>query len=441
MSSDETSGSHLFVSYAVEDWPLAEWLTRKLTAEGFRVWCDRFKLLGGESYTRDIDVAIKTRTFRFLALLSKQSLTKPNPTKERTLALNIARERGIDFLIPLNVDGLKPTELDWMTSDLTFIPFHPSWAKGLKQLLDKLRSVDAPRPLADGMRIAAETFYERDLLSNKPETVHLNLLRVLKMPKAVKRFEASRKPTEQERKDLARKWPHYYIDAGHILAFQSPPSGPLNDIALKGAGALHWPSFERIDKIQTANLIPSLLSKSVRVKCLEKGLAMTPNDNVVYFPKGLLPSDRLHYHNHTGKRTWILAAGIRHHNTRPLEYSYHLSPDFRIRQDLLDSFTVQLRVRLYLTELDGGPLSNRSANARRKRICANWWNLGWLSRHLAICEYLSGGSGEVAIGRDPSERIVLDARLLRLDAPNGIDETLLETPPTVEDAEAGLIET
>src|SRR5438093_12082818 len=41
---------HLFISYATEDWPLAEWLTRRLTAEGYRVWCDRFKLLGGESY-------------------------------------------------------------------------------------------------------------------------------------------------------------------------------------------------------------------------------------------------------------------------------------------------------------------------------------------------------------------------------------------------------
>src|SRR5438445_9768695 len=96
---------HLLVNYATEDWALAEWLTRRLTAEGYRVWCDRFQLLGGESYPRDIELAIKTRTFRLLALLSKASLNKPNPRKERTLALNLGKERAVDFLIPLNVDG------------------------------------------------------------------------------------------------------------------------------------------------------------------------------------------------------------------------------------------------------------------------------------------------------------------------------------------------
>lgn len=35
-------------------------------------------------------------------------------------------------MIPLNVDGLRPRELDWMTNDLTFISFRPSWADGLR---------------------------------------------------------------------------------------------------------------------------------------------------------------------------------------------------------------------------------------------------------------------------------------------------------------------
>lgn len=84
---------HLFLSYATEDWPLAEWLTRRLTAEGYRVWCDRFKLLGGESYPKDIDIALEHETFRVLALLSRSSLHKDNPRRERTKALNLATWR------------------------------------------------------------------------------------------------------------------------------------------------------------------------------------------------------------------------------------------------------------------------------------------------------------------------------------------------------------
>ena len=54
-----TERDYLFVSYANEDAGLAEWLTLKLTAAGYRVWCDRVKLLGGESYPRNIDAAIE----------------------------------------------------------------------------------------------------------------------------------------------------------------------------------------------------------------------------------------------------------------------------------------------------------------------------------------------------------------------------------------------
>src|SRR5688572_19909811 len=97
---------HLFVSYATEDGEFAEWLALRLTTEGYRVWCDRIRLLGGESYPRDIDSAIRDRTFRFLAVLSPYSLHKPNPLKERTLALNLGTQRGEQFLLPLNLSGL-----------------------------------------------------------------------------------------------------------------------------------------------------------------------------------------------------------------------------------------------------------------------------------------------------------------------------------------------
>ncbi|MBI5851773.1 MAG: toll/interleukin-1 receptor domain-containing protein [Planctomycetes bacterium] len=55
---------HLFVSYASEDAAFAQWPTLRLTAAGYKVWCDQIKLLGGESYPVDIDAAIWTRKFR-----------------------------------------------------------------------------------------------------------------------------------------------------------------------------------------------------------------------------------------------------------------------------------------------------------------------------------------------------------------------------------------
>jgi len=55
------------------------------------------------------------------------------------------RERNEELLIPINVDGLKPTEIDWMQNDITYIPFNQNWSDGLNQLLKKLNSIDAPK--------------------------------------------------------------------------------------------------------------------------------------------------------------------------------------------------------------------------------------------------------------------------------------------------------
>jgi hypothetical protein len=138
--------SILRLSYATEDAALADWLTLKLTAEGYLVWCDRFKMLGGERWPEDIDKAIKNQTFRMPHLLSKYSLSKEGPAKERQLALSISKEREEDFLIPLKVYGLANSELPWRLSDINMIACE-NWANGLKQLLKKLSEAECPKPL------------------------------------------------------------------------------------------------------------------------------------------------------------------------------------------------------------------------------------------------------------------------------------------------------
>src|SRR3989442_5173281 len=102
-SRAETDQDHLFISYASKNGVLAEWLTLRLAAEGYKVWCDRTKLLGGESYPLDIDKAIKKSTFQVIALLSRESVNKANPVKVRTLVLNITSEGKNDSLIPVNL--------------------------------------------------------------------------------------------------------------------------------------------------------------------------------------------------------------------------------------------------------------------------------------------------------------------------------------------------
>src|SRR5689334_5930525 len=93
---------HIFISYGAEDAALADWLARKLASAGYAVWYDRLKLLGGEPWPRDIDGAIKDRTFRMLGLLSHASVQRQSPVREWTTAQSVGKDLAIpDFLIPL----------------------------------------------------------------------------------------------------------------------------------------------------------------------------------------------------------------------------------------------------------------------------------------------------------------------------------------------------
>ena len=146
---------HLFVSFSPQDWGLAEWLTLRLTREGYRVWCSRFPVLGGERYPRNPEDALTTRGFRVLALISRASLANPNTTAEWTRAVALGRTRGHQVLIPLLIDTLDEAERDW-TMEVAPISFVERWETGLGRLLAALGAVDAPRPLPDGERVETE---------------------------------------------------------------------------------------------------------------------------------------------------------------------------------------------------------------------------------------------------------------------------------------------
>lgn len=215
--------THLFISYAIEDVSLASWLARKLSACGYAVWFDQMKLLGGEPWPQTIDDAIKQRTFRMLALMSASSVHKPNPSKERTLALNIARSRGIpDFLITLKVDD---AELDWMTTDISYIPFNKSWADGWRQLIEKLDNVAAPKTLTHGATLAASTFPKSDeLVRTEPETLTANVVRVKAFPDKLSVYVEAPGLDSTTRARFDDVWPSYHLDDGAFVGLFPPPA-------------------------------------------------------------------------------------------------------------------------------------------------------------------------------------------------------------------------
>jgi hypothetical protein len=414
---------HLFISYAWEDGALAEWLTLKLTAEGYRVWCDRFKLLGGEHWPEDIDEAIKTETFRMLHLLSKHSLHKDNPSKERQLGLTISKERKEDFLIPLNLDGTRPIDLPWQISDINYIPFL-NWGKGLTQLLKKLALCNAPRPLLEkGRRIASETFLPTEVILEQKELLQSNCLPFEKIPMVVRRFQLDRRLSKIEEQALSDRWAFYRVDDLMLLAFGFPPIGLVQGMTVKQAGATSWRDVDKIDGIRSTNIISSLLKKSFIKKCVEKGLRLHRESGILYFPKGLLEKDRIKYVSYKGRKTWL--GVVIERNFPKGRMRYHLAFLFWIRQDVIDGFVAQVKIRLHLIDWVGKEIDPKIALGRRKKVTRNWWNSQWLSRQIAFRSFLADGTNSILIGDVPEEQVILSAIPILGEVPIAINEKFL----------------
>jgi proline dehydrogenase len=72
----------IFISHASEDFEFSQWISLQLAKEGYGVWCDLTKLLGGENWPQEINEALQTRTQKFCFVLSRTSNKKDDPLNE-----------------------------------------------------------------------------------------------------------------------------------------------------------------------------------------------------------------------------------------------------------------------------------------------------------------------------------------------------------------------
>jgi hypothetical protein len=423
---------HLFISYATEDAMFAEWLALRLTSEGYKVWCDQIKLLGGESYPRDIDAAIKTGTFRLLAVLSRSSISKPNPLKERTLALNLSRERDEEFLIPLNLDGVRPAEMDWMVSDITFVPFYRGWAGGLAQLLKLLHKIDAPKSLSDGRSLVAKYVDHQSSPAERQERLWSNVLAFKDVPETLIRVAGKSVASRRELED----WPHYRENSHVCWMFETPPEMP-DDTQVR---ELEWADARAPSSgLPLRNVAVNLLKQYLEIHCLTKGLRCWEDGKRrrhLYFASSEDQSSRLPFVRYDGTKSWVRSHGWRTFKTvHGLErVQYHLEPNFLVLLTSPPSPAVLVRLRVFLTDDDGNPLPVGTALRRRKAICKTWWNYEWYARCLAIVQWLTGGN-DVDLALTEGCRIRLGGTPVSRPVPVGIDEGLLVPTLDAEDQE------
>ncbi len=430
----------LFINYGVENYGLAQWLTFKLLTAGYYVWWDQLRLLGGESYPVEIDQAIKKRTFRMLSVLSRATMNKEHPLKERTSAAAVAKVLEVtDFIIPLRAEGFGADELNWKLSDATWIDFSENWAHGLRRLINKLEKIGAPKDPAAAQNLINAWYSSSTPKSMKPEQIWTNILEVLEVPEVIYRVQALGVATIEWPAD----WPRVEDGIRHWV-FELPPTSSAEMVTTP----YRWMDEVPDLTLRLGNKVSDLLRQYAEGHARRRGLIQR-DDRSLYFPKGLLDGDTVRFQGFktnkekggvvpgltrkqvVGERSFGLSNNRRQH----LRYHQvvHLGIDLR---SLIGGPALRVSTALFLTDLGGAPLSNRTAHAMRRRIARNWWNDEWLNRLLAAVTHLADGKDSVNIARGTTARIVIAGRPARLTAPFGIDEgRLVKEVETLHDDE------
>jgi hypothetical protein len=422
------SRDHLFISYAWEDQAFARWLALRLTAEGYRVWMDQLKLLGGESWPKDIDAAIKTRTFRMLGLLSQHSIAKPNPLKERTLALTLAKKPELaGFLIPLNVDGLAAADLDWLTSDITFIPFAASWGKGFAQLLKLLEREGCPKFADNGRSVARAAYGHHDIVVQRPELLTSNVQPFAQVPAELITFKVDPRLDKQVSGDAGRDWPFYTVSPTHVIAFSPPDPDLARWLRVTPIQSTNWRNVPTVEGIKSANVVSALLRAAVETHCRRRGMAWSRDTEAFHFTGPLgqtlpvrLPSGETTTVQHSGQRTFFRIGQPK------VPYRYRLAAKPIVERDLFGEYALVWRLRFYFTDVNDQPLLPTQQLSRRKHVTRSWFNRHWLVRHLALMQFLEGTDGTMRIGPAGLQQVVIGAAPLSFEASVGIDEAKLE---------------
>ena len=407
---------HLFISYAWEDAPIAQWVSRKLISCGYKVWRDNLALYGGCLWSDKIEDAIKNKAFRMIHILSRKSITKINPKNELQVGYLMSQTIP-DFLIPLNTEGIPPIELPWQMPNIQFIDFQ-DWRKGFSGLLKALEIGKCPRfDVEQGVREAIESYMPVNAVKNEPETLYSNAFEVIQMPKVIKRYMTNSPLLREEFEDYTKNiWPAYFLNSHECLAFSPPPLEISSVCRYEEAESFERTSNVEIAGVRTYSVEKRLIEKCVRTIAAQKGFK--EQRGCMLFPQVQGGKKFFKFVTHDGHPARLSPLGHKKVRGHRINYSLAFYPS-AVQLDNKWHVVVSLRIVLYNN--DGTLLDVSQVPSCRKAIAGSWWNGEWFARHTAIAAALSNEASKWCLVQDDKSILCVSGVPV-----SGISETSLD---------------
>jgi TIR domain/Restriction endonuclease len=420
------SPDHLIIDHVDADAALAHWLARRLTLAGYHVWCRGLAPLAGSSVTETVRGLLSNRAFRYICILSPESLADPDFTARRSIAQAVGSQRGEGLLLPALAKMIETSALDQEMRRLTAARFTQSWAAGLKDIEEVLAAANCPRKPEGAQDLAIRSYFPPDIVLAEPEVLASNLFRVIEFPQAILRFY-SNNPIADEGSPYLTQWAYREIGPTHFLSFHNPPIELARDLGIVSKGGAVWSTVTELDGVRVDDLIKELLKKLFYAECRRRGLLYCEERDLVYFPFDLLKHDHLSFRRLNGQATFFNVAGERTHGKaeRARKFRYHIAPVFVPKESAAGGYEIIVRIRLRLTDTEGKLFSGRTANTRRKKICKNWWNDEWLARTMGVMQFLANGGDHIVIETLDGGKIVVDPQPRTWEIPVRLNEEAL----------------
>ena len=437
----------IFISHAnPEDNTFARWLSLKLASEGYRVWCDLTRLLGGEDFWADIEVALRDHAIKLVYVLSRDSNRKPGTLQELQVGQTVARAENLkDFVIPLRLDDLPFSDINIQLARLNAIDLREGWSQGLRSLLEKLEldgvekdSRFSPRGVASWWEMQGATHSN---IEDEVDEYISNWLPIQQMPDSVYiHFVPRRRSWSGRRETLP--YPAYQradslvsFAANEDLNENTPTQASIYDSSRIPLGdfvdGIDDPVI--VERQEAQNIVVNLLRQAWENLVDSRGMSthgMANRSIAAFLEEGFVQGNRVSVPRGLGGSNRRALVGYR---TLP-------SVDEKEERRRYWHFAVQswptlrpfaaykLTPRLLFSDDGRTILSGNRVHAMRRRESRNWWNPEWRDRTLGLVNWLANGEQwiEVELGSDVVPKVA--ARPILFASP----VTYLE--PTVQES-------
>ena len=420
----------VFVSHAnPEDNDFSLWLTLRLAREGYPVWCDLTRLLGGEDFWADIEDVLRNRAVKFLFVLSRNSNRKTGTLQELYVAQSVARKYDLkDFIIPLRLDDIPYGDINIQLSRLNAINFHEGWDSGLRRILEKLELDSVQKDDRFSPDSVASWWCMRGtprmMLDDSPEEHFSNWFPIRRLPDSIC-LHSSRILGKVTLGPKSAQYPTYRF--GSFLISFAPADDlftleSVTDTRAISSESIPLREFLRgqsqsinIRRTEARNVVTALLRQAWEQHVTEAGMKLhhlSDRSAAAYLANGRLENNFVSVPEEFGgsHRRALVGYRSRRDTQGRTRYRYwHFA--IEARPTLYPSSRFMIVPHLLVSN-DGESIleSGKAMNRIRRGFAKDWWNSEWRDRTLGVMRWLASSQQNLKIQLGSGTAIDVDTR-------------------------------